>query len=377
MKVYLDNAATTAIAPEVLEAMMPYLTEQFGNPSSQHSHGRTTRSAIEQARKKIAALLNAQTSEIIFTSGGTESSNIALCGAVRNLNVERIIVNPIEHHCVLHTVEYLAKTTDVEVVYLKTNRFGEIDLQDLENHLADSDKKTLVSIMHGNNEIGVLSDMSLIAEICARYNAYYHSDTVQTMAHYNFDVSKLGVHFLTGSAHKFHGPKGIGFLYVRKGINIESLIHGGGQERNKRAGTENLYGIVGMATALDIAYQNLEEDKAFIQGLKNYLFTGLKRLFNDLQVNGTMDEQKALYTILNVSFPPDARGPLLLFNLDMEGVSASGGSACTSGASAGSHVIQALEKDENRISIRFSFSKYNTKEELDFTLSKLKKIFNK
>jgi cysteine desulfurase len=376
MKVYLDNAATTALAPEVLEAMMPYLTQEFGNPSSQHSHGRTTRAAIEQARKKIATLLQAQTSEIIFTSGGTESSNIALLGAVRNLKVERIIVNPLEHHCVLHTVEYLEKNDSIELVFVKILSNGEIDYQDLAQLLQNSQKKTLVSIMHGNNEIGVLSDMQFIGDLCKQYNAYYHSDTVQTIAHYTYDLSQLNVHFITGSAHKFHGPKGIGFLYIKKGIQVDPLIIGGGQERNKRAGTENLYGIVGMAAAMEIAYQHLDEEKKYVQSLKEYLYKGLKSIFEDIEVNGVLDENKSLFTVLNMSFPPNAKGPLLLFNLDMEGISVSGGSACSSGASSGSHVINALNKDNERVSIRFSFSKYNTKEELDYTLDKIQKVFS-
>jgi cysteine desulfurase len=376
MRVYLDNAATTALAPEVLEAMMPYLTNDFGNPSSQHSHGRTTRAAIEQARKKIAQLLNAQTSEIIFTSGGTESSNIALCGAVRNLKAKRILINPLEHHCVLHTAEFLEKNDGIELEYLKINAFGEIDLVHLEKLLKSSDKITLVSIMHGNNEIGTLSNLETIAELCKRYNAYFHSDTVQTIAHYQYDLSKTNIHFITGSAHKFHGPKGIGFLYIKKGIQIDSLIIGGGQERNKRAGTENLYGIVGMAHAMDLAYSHLETERSYIQSLKNYLFNGLKEIFSDIEVNGAIEAEKSLFTVLNLSFPPNNKGPLVLFNLDMEGISVSGGSACSSGASAVSHVINALKKDPERVSIRFSFSKYNTIEELDFTLDKIKKVFS-
>jgi cysteine desulfurase len=376
MRVYLDNAATTPLAPEVLEAMMPFMTRHFGNPSAQHSYGRETRAAIEQARKSVAGHLKAKASEIVFTSGGTESNNLALAGAVRDLGVKRIITSPVEHHCVLHTVEYLRTQHNLVVEFLQVNPLGQLDLDQLEGILAGSKEKTLVSLMHANNEIGTLHDLEAIARICISHDAYFHSDTVQTMAHYRFDLEKIPVHFLTGSAHKFHGPKGVGFLFTRKGLNVHPLIHGGGQERNKRAGTENVYGIVGLAKAMDLAYENLSEEMRSVQGLKAYFLKQLRISMEDVQVNGPEDPALALYTVLNVSFPPADKGPLLLFNLDMEGVAASGGSACTSGASLGSHVIQALGHDPARISARFSFSKYNTREELDFALGKIKKVFN-
>lgn len=376
MRVYLDNAATTPLAPEVLEAMMPYFTEHFGNPSAQHSYGRESRAAVEQARKKIANLLHAKTSEIIFTSGGTESNNLALVCAVRDLGVQRIITSPIEHHCVLHTIEWLADNHNISVEYLKLKEDGCIDHTHLKALLQNSDAKTLVSVMHGNNEIGVLCDLQVIGELCESYSSLFHSDTVQTMAHFPFDMEKMKVHFLTGSAHKFHGPKGIGFLYARKGLSIKPIIHGGGQERNKRAGTENLYGIIGMAKAMELAYEHLEAERAYILELKNYFYQKLVENFGVIKINGPKDFNNSLYTVLNVSFPPDPRGSLLLFNLDMEGLCVSGGSACTSGASSGSHVINAISNENDRVSIRFSFSKYNTKEELDFALEKVLKVFN-
>lgn len=376
MRVYLDNAATTPLAPEVLEAMMPYFKEHFGNPSAQHSYGRESRAAVEQARKVIAGCLQAKTSEIIFTSGGTESNNLALVCSVRDLGVERIISSPTEHHCVLHTIEWLADHYQIKVENINLKHDGSIDIDHLESLLQESNVKTLVSVMHGNNEIGVLCDLKEVGTLCEKYTALFHSDTVQTMAHFPFDVEQLKVHFLTGSAHKFHGPKGIGFLYAKKGLSIKPIIHGGGQERNKRAGTENLYGIVGMAKAMQLACEHLEDDKAHILELKRYLFQQLSNGFEDIRINGPEDFDNSLYTVLNISFPPDPRGSLLLFNLDMEGLCVSGGSACTSGASSGSHVINAISQEQDRVSIRFSFSKYNTKAELDFAIEKIFKVFN-
>ncbi len=374
MRVYLDNAATTPISPEVLEAMTPYFTDHFGNPSAQHSFGRETRSAIEQSRKKVAACLNAKSSEIIFTSGGTESNNLALVCAVRDLKVERIITNPIEHYCVLHTVDWLKENYNIEVEFVNILEDGCADLDSLEALLGNSDRKTLVSIMHGNNEIGVLCPLKEVGELCKEHDALFHSDTVQTIGHFELDTENMNIHFLTGSGHKFHGPKGVGFLYARKGLSVKPIIHGGGQERSKRAGTENLYGIVGLARALELAYKNLDVDRNYILELKRYFFDLLCSSF-DVKVNGPTDFDNGLYTVLNVSFPADSRGPLLIFNLDMEGICVSGGSACTSGASNGSHVINAIKGKSDRISIRFSFSKYNTKEELDYAMVKIQKVF--
>ena len=375
MRVYLDNAATTPIAPEVLEAMMPYLKDHFGNPSAQHAFGRETRAGIEQARKKVAGHLQAKASEITFTSGGTESNNLALVCAIRDLGVKRVITSPIEHHCVLHTLVWLKEHYNIVVEFLPVDHVGMVDLEALTLKLSSSDEMTMVSIMHANNEIGVLNDLMQIGLICQEHNAYFHSDTVQTMSHYPFDTSAMHIHFVTGSAHKFHGPKGVGFLYTRKGLNINPLIHGGGQERNKRAGTENVYGIIGLAQAMDLAYEDLEEERNYIQGLKSYFFQELKNNFEDVRINGPEEDNHTLYTVLNVSFPPNDKGTLLLFNLDMEGIAASGGSACNSGATAGSHVLRAIGKDEDRISIRFSFSRYNTRDELDYALSKVYKVF--
>ncbi len=375
MKVYFDNAATTAIDEEVLEAMMPYLKEHFGNPSTQYSFGRDTRAAVEDARKTIAQLINATPGEIVFTSGATEANNTAIKGAVNYLDVERIITSPIEHHCVEYSVDYCRDNLKVETVHVKIDDKGNVDIADVERLLQSSSKKTLVSLMHANNEIGTLLDIEKVGALCKQYNALFHSDTVQTFAHFPIDVQKMNIDFMAGAAHKFHGPKGVGFLYMRKQNKVQSFIHGGGQERGFRAGTENVYGIVGMAAAAKKAYLHLENDRTYILDLKNYFISKLKENFKDIDFNGNTNEQ-SLFTVLNVSFPPNDKSALLLFMLDMDGICCSGGSACGSGASTGSHVVRALHKDENRVSIRFSFSKHNTKAEVDYVIEKLLKIFN-
>lgn len=375
MKVYFDNAATTPIDDEVVEAMLPYLREHFGNPSTQYSFGRDTRAAIEEARKTIAQLINAQTSEIIFTSGATEANNMAIKGAVNFLGIQRIITSPIEHHCVEYSVDFCRDNLNVETVLVKIDDKGNVDLADLESLLQSSDKKTMVTLMHANNEIGTLLPIEKVGALCKQYNALFHSDTVQTFAHFPLDVQAMNVDFISGAAHKFHGPKGVGFLFMRKQNKVQSFIHGGGQERGFRAGTENVYGIIGMATAAKKAYTNLENDRAAILEIKNYFIQTLKNNFTDIDFNGNLDEQ-SLFTVLNVSFPPSDKAALLLFMLDIEGICCSGGSACGSGASTGSHVIRALNKDENRVSIRFSFSKHNTKKEVDYVIEKLLKIYN-
>ncbi len=375
MNVYFDNAATTPIDEEVLEAMMPYLKEHFGNPSTQYSFGRDTRAAVEEARKTVAQLINAQPSEIIFTSGATEANNMAIKGAVMYLGVERIITSPIEHHCVEYSVDFCRDHLQTEVSMVKIDDRGNVDLDDLNRLLAGTSKKTLVTLMHANNEIGTLLEIEKVGAMCRQYHALFHSDTVQTFAHLPIDVQKMQVDFITGAAHKFHGPKGAGFLFMRKQNKVQSLIHGGGQERGFRAGTENVYGIVGLAAAAKKAYAHLEQDAAYIKSIKDYFIEQLKLNFGDIDFNGNIDD-RSLYTVLNVSFPPNDKSALLLFTLDMEGICCSGGSACGSGASAGSHVVRALHKDENRVSIRFSFSKHNTKEEVDYVVSKLKQIYS-
>lgn len=374
MGVYLDNAATTSLDPEVLNAMMPYFTELYGNPSSQHSVGRSVRSAIEDARKKIAHLINAQPGDIVFTSGGTESNNTILKGAVRDLGVKHIIISAIEHHCVSHTVEYLEKTGQIKLTVLPVDENGKVMISELEKALADSKEKTLVSLIHANNEIGIMIDIDQVAHICKSYGAYFHSDTVQTFAHYHLDVQKTPIDFISAAAHKFHGPKGVGFFYMRKTAKVQAAIHGGSQERSMRAGTENVAGIIGLTKAAQIAYENLSQDKAHIQSLKSYLIEKIKTEMPEVGFNGLLCDQ-SLYTVVSLSLPNHPMGSLLLFQLDMSGICASGGSACSSGASMGSHVITALGKAADRIPLRVSFSKYNTKEDIDFLVNTLKKLY--
>ena len=371
--IYLDNAATTPLLPEVLEAMLPFLTDQFGNPSSQYSLGRQTRSAIEEARKNVAKLIHAHPSEIFFTSGGTESNNTAIKCSVRDLGVKRIITSPIEHHCVLHTVEEV-EHQGVEIVYLPVDNEGKISLLALRQSLSDTSKKTLVSLMHANNEIGTLIDLKQIGDLCREFGALFHSDTVPTFGHLPLNVQEIQVDFLSAAGHKFHGPKGIGLLFIRKGTAIKSFLHGGGQERNFRAGTENVYGIVGFSKAASIAYQNIDNDIVYTKNLKKYFIDKIKQVHPEIQFNGPTDEN-AIYTILNVSFPKVGDASMILFSLDLDGICVSGGSACSSGANVGSHVIQALNKEKDTVNIRFSFSKLNTIEELDIVIDKLKGKF--
>ena len=369
-RIYLDNAATTALDPIVLEAMMPFFTEKFGNPSSIYSYGRETRTAIEQARKSVAKILNAHPAEIFFTSGGTESSNTAIFSSIRDLGCKHIITSEIEHHAVSHAVDYLKNSGKVSVSFVKLLPDGHIDLEDLEKLLSSSTVKTLVTLMHANNEIGNMIDLHAVGTLCNSYNAIFHSDTVQSVGHFPFDLRNTPVHFITGSAHKFHGPKGIGLLYINENIRIQSFIHGGGQERNMRAGTENIYGIVGLSYALEIATNNFEVDKSYILSLKLYMYEALKKSIPSISFNGDV-LGKSLYTVLNVNIPASEKSEMLLFNLDINHICASGGSACASGAEQGSHVIRAINVDPNQIAVRFSFSKHNTKEEIDWVVAKL------
>jgi cysteine desulfurase len=372
-RIYFDNAATTSLAPQVLEVMLPFLTEKFGNPSSIYSYGRETRMAIEQARKSVAKLLNAHPAEIFFTSGGTESSNTAITAAVKDLGCKHIITSTIEHHATLHTVNYLDSIDAATVSYVKLLPNGHIDIEDLEKLLAASNEKTLVTLMHANNEIGNILDIYAIGNLCKLYNAIFHSDTVQTVGHFAFDLRNTPVHFITGAAHKFHGPKGVGILYINENVRIKPFVHGGGQERNMRAGTENLYGIVGFAKALELATATYEEDAAYIGTLKYYMHEQLKKNIPGVAFNGDVLGQ-SLYTVLNVSFTKTEKSEMLLFNLDINNICASGGSACTSGADAGSHVIRAINNNPNQLAVRFSFCKHNTKAEVDEVIKKLKEI---
>ena len=376
MKVYLDNAATTPIASEVIEEIQPYLNNYFGNPSSTHAFGRKTKNAIEINRKKIADLIRAKNNEIIFTSGGTEADNMALRCAVFDLNVKRIITTKIEHHAVLHTAECLRDQENVEIIFLATDHNGNPDLVQLESILNDK-VNTLVTLMHANNEIGTLLPIKKVASICAKHkHVYFHSDTVQTMGHYSFNLSETPIDFLTCSAHKLHGPKGVGFLYVNQKISLNPLITGGSQERKNRGGTENLYGIVGLGKAMEMAYENLVSHQKHIQGLKSFMKKELEKIDQRISFNGETSPEKSLYTVLNVCFPADVCNSMLLFSLDIHGIAASGGSACSSGSNQGSHVLAELPHQENCQSVRFSFSRFNTQEDVEFTIEKIRSIIN-
>ena len=373
MKVYLDNAATTPIDPEVVRAMIPVMQHQFGNPSSIHSYGREVKAALEAARKTVARLIHASPSEIFFTSGGTEANNMAIRCTLRDLGIRHAITSPIEHHAVLHTMEEMEKLGRMKLSQVRLDARGRVDLVHLEE-LLQTNERSLVSLMHANNEIGNLLPMKKVSELCRKYNAVFHSDTVQTMGHYAFNVQEVPVDFLTCAAHKFHGPKGIGFLYVNSNVKISPFIYGGAQERNMRGGTENVYGIVGLAKAMEIAHEDMTGHQQHIQGLKSYMVEKLKESVPGIEFNGdTLGH--SLYTVLNVSFPPGDLGETLLFNLDMAGVACSGGSACSSGSNVGSHVLTALGVSPDRPAVRFSFSKYTTKQEIDYAVEKVKELF--
>lgn len=373
-RIYLDNAASTPMDPEVLDVMIPILRDQCGNPSSVHDHGRKLRAIIERSRKEIAALIGAAPAEIFFTSGGTEADNIAIkCGA-EGLGVEHIASTRIEHHAVTHPIEGLEKKGLV-VTWLEVDEKGHPDLEQLENSLKRY-PKSLVSIMHANNEIGTVADIEAIGNICAKYGAAFHSDTVQSMGNYSYDLSNSNITFLSASAHKFYGPKGIGFLYMKSGTMIPSLICGGSQERNVRAGTENVASIAGMAFALKKCYSMLEDKNRRLLELKNLMRRGLEETFPGLQINGELQDGKSLPTVLNVTFPGGSADSMLLFNLDINGISASGGSACTSGSVIGSHVLAGigLPPHQSMNSVRFSFGVNNTKEEIETALSRIRSI---
>ena len=375
MKIYLDNAATTPMDPAVIEAMIPVMQNQFGNPSSIHSWGREVKTALENARKSVAKFLNVAPAEIFFTSGGTEANNTALFCSVRDLNVKHVISSKIEHHAVLHTLEELEKEGKITLSYVTLTTNGHVDISHLEELLKNSTEKTLVSLMHANNEIGNLLPIKKVGELCKTYNALFHCDTVQTMAHYPINLKEVNVNFVTCAGHKFHGPKGIGFLYINHNVKINPFIFGGAQERNMRGGTENVYGIVGLAKAIEIAEREMASHEEHISEIKKYMATQLSENIPGLEFNGDSNGN-SLYTVLNVSFPPTDFSEMLLFNMDIAGIACSGGSACSSGSNSGSHVLKALYGNTDRPSIRFSFSKYTKKEEIDIVVEKLKELYS-
>ncbi|MDT0691854.1 cysteine desulfurase family protein [Salegentibacter sp. F188] len=377
-KVYLDSAATTQIRDEVIDRMSVVMKENFGNPSSTHSYGRSSKTLIEQARKTVASLLNVSASEIVFTSGGTEADNLVLNSAVRDLGVKRIITSRIEHHAVLYTLKQLEKSFGIEVDYVKLDKKGNILIEDLERLLAASEEKTLVSLMHVNNEIGNKIDLKKVAEICKANNALFHSDTVQSVGHYELNLKEIPVDFLAASAHKFHGPKGVGFTFVRKNSGLKPLIFGGEQERGHRAGTEGVHNIVGLEEAIKISYNKLEEEKAEVLALKSHFVDTLKSEIPGVKFNGNCEDlENSTYTLINICLPVSSEKALmLLFQLDLKGIACSKGSACQSGSSKESHVLSAFlpEEDLAKPSIRFSFSKYNTTEEIDYVVEVLKEF---
>lgn len=375
-RIYLDNAATTPLDEAVFEEMKPYFLEHFGNPSSIHAHGRQVRAAIERSRKKVADLLNTSPAEIFFTSGGTEADNTAIRSAVSTYGIKQIITTSLEHHAVLHTVEQLAATGQITLKFLQLDERGNIDLEEIAMLLKD-EPKSLVTLMHGNNEIGTLNDIEAIGQLCKEHGALFHSDTVQTMGHFRHDLQQLPVHYLVGSAHKFHGPKGIGFLYMNHEKRIAPFIHGGAQERNMRGGTENVCGIIGLSKALELAYGEMDAHRKHIETVKTYMIQQLREQIPGVQFNGMSgDLENSLYTVLNVSLPPSEDNDMLLFNLDISGISASGGSACSSGSNIGSHVLAGLGSDPERGAIRFSFSRYNNIDEVNYVVSKLNEILS-
>ncbi len=373
-RVYLDNAATTPLDPEVIAEMTNVMQNYFGNPSAIHALGREVRTLVEKSRKTVANLLNASPAEIFFTSGGTEADNTAIRCGIAAYGIKHAITSKIEHHAVEQTLERLLNDGMIEKLsFVKVDNKGNIDYDHL-RELLQNNERSFVSLMHANNELGTLTDMQRVGDICEEFNAIYHADTVQTMGHYPLDVRQVKAHFVVCAAHKLHGPKGVGFLYVNHAIKIPPMIYGGAQERNMRGGTENVYGIVGLAKALEISYMEMEQHQNHIQALKDYMKAQLLAKVPGLAFNGETDSDKSLYTVLNVSFPAMDMADMLLFNLDINGICASGGSACSSGSNIGSHVLNGINADPERPAVRFSFSKYTTKEEIDYTLEKVEMV---
>ena len=376
MNVYFDNAATTPISKKVLDKMIPYMEDGFGNPSSIHKRGREIKSVIEKSRSIVADILSCEPGEIFFTSGGTEADNMFIINTVLEKKIDTIITSKVEHHAVLHCCDYLNKTQNINIKYVSINDNGEVDLDDLEK-ITSNNKNSLVSLMHGNNEIGNINDLKTISKICEKNNVIFHSDTVQTVGHYAIDLNKINIQGIVGSAHKFHGPKGIGFLYLNNKHKISPFIHGGAQERNMRGGTENVYGIVGLSEALTLSYENMATHKEKIIALKSHMIESLRQKVKGVKFNGlSSDLDNSLYTVLNTSIPNVDDQQMFLFNLDINNIAASAGSACSSGSDSGSHVLKEIKTEEGFVNVRFSFSKYNSIEEVDYVINKIVEITN-
>jgi len=378
--IYLDNAATTKVRDEVVDIMSNIIKNEYGNPSSTHSYGRSSKSIVELSRKEISDILNVKSSEIIFTSGGTEGDNMIIRNCVNNLDVRHIITTKIEHHAVTHTIDDLLNNDKIKVSFVKLSKSGDVDLKDLENILKNSDQKCLVTLMHINNEIGNITDIEAVSKICKKYNSLFHSDTVQSVGHYDLDFEKIKVDFFVASAHKFHGPKGIGFAFVRKNTNLGPYITGGMQEKGLRAGTESVHNIVGMSEALKISAKNLNSEKKYISELKSYFISRIKKKIKDVKFNGLCtDLNKSTYTIVNVLLPIKREtGGLFMFKLDLKGIACSKGSACQSGSDSGSHVLKEIQNNEDneRVSLRFSFSIFNTREEVDYVIDQISSLID-
>ncbi len=373
--IYLDNAATTPILPEVIDVITNAMVHFYGNPSSTHQIGRKSKSLVETARKNIAKQFNAASNEIIFTAGASEADNLILRNAVTNLGVTTIISSKIEHHAILHTIDNLVKEFNIHVSWVDLDERGGVNYTHLEELLKQSDEKKLVSLMYVNNEIGNVLDLKKVSDLCIANNALFHSDAVQGIGHFKIDIKETPIDFFVSSAHKFHGPKGVGFAYIKKGFGVNPILHGGEQEQGARAGTENIHSILGMEKALEITCANLKEESNYIQKIKSYFISELKNNFEGIEFNGYAEsETKSSYIILNVRFSKEY--PMLIFNLDLKGIAVSGGSACQSGSNKGSHVLNAIldEKEAIKTSIRFSFSKFNTLEEIDYVIKSLKEI---
>ena len=371
MSVYLDNAATTPLDVRVFEAMKPYLLDSFGNPSSIHQYGREVRSAVEKSRKIVADILNVAPSEIFFTSGGTEADNTAINNTISSKGIKHAITSRIEHHAVLHTLQHLENDGKISLHFVKLDEQGQVDYDELED-LLQAHEHAFVSLMHGNNEIGNLTDLKRVGSLCQQHKAFFHSDTVQTLGHIDIDLSNINIQSIAGSAHKFHGPKGAGLMYINANNQIPPLLIGGGQERNMRGGTENVSGIIGLAKALELSYSEKEESQTKLLEFKKYTIDQLTSKFSNISFNGlSADLDKSLNKVLSIGIPGIEDNDMLLFNLDINGIAVSGGSACASGTSIGSHVLEALNLDENLGTLRVSFSKFNTKEEIDYFIEKL------
>ncbi|MBJ23207.1 MAG: cysteine desulfurase [Euryarchaeota archaeon] len=376
MNVYFDNAATTPIEKKVLDKMLPFMEEGYGNPSSIHKRGREIKSAIEKSRAMVAEILCCEPGEIFFTSGGTEADNMFLINTVYEKNIDSVITSKIEHHAVLHCCDFLNKSYNTNIKYVKTDEKGKVDLEDLES-LLKKNSNSVVSLMHGNNEIGNINNLKQLSKVCEQHRVILHSDTVQTVGHYPINLNEIEIHGIVGSAHKFHGPKGIGFLYLNNKHKISPFIHGGAQERNMRGGTENVYGIVGLSEALSLASEEMENHKSKILSVKKHMISALKNKIKGVRFNGLSESSdESLYTVLNVSIPEIEDQQMFLFNLDINNIAASAGSACTSGSDSGSHVLNEIKTEKNHVNVRFSFSKYNTIEEVDYVIEKIIEIKN-